>query len=216
MTLTINKALIDHLRKEGFYPDTLFTMLAATKLLGAGQTELLDALDDFNSSKRMVLVYYDLVRMGYWKEEKEGSRLFSLTEKGVKLLEDLYALENSGPRRSAQVERVEDWFDLWMDQWPRGIKSGGKLIRSDKKACLEKMKKFVRDYGFASGTIIQATDKYLVQQAAKNWEYTKCATYFIHKQGEGSELAAWCDQLLNKDKIPVQPELPSSFTTGLV
>ena len=92
---------------------------------------------------------------------------------------------------------VEAWIDEWMDLFPRGVKSGGKLLRSDKKACLKKLIDFVNETKYDQDTIMQATKDYLFERSLENYAYTKCATYFISKVGEGSELGACCEKLLD-------------------
>lgn len=123
------------------------------------------------------------------------------------LAADLYSIfqrENGSPDAFNQMsqyiwasflpkkEEKVPWLDAWVELFPKGVKSGGKLLRSDRKICLEKMKKFLKDYDFPKEVIMGATKDYLSERAEEDYMYTKCATYLIDKKGEGSELAALC------------------------
>jgi hypothetical protein len=87
----------------------------------------------------------------------------------------------------------EDFVDNWLGLWPEGVISGGKYLKSSKKDIAAKLKKFIKDYPeFTTDTIFNATGEYLAAKETQDWAYTRCATYFIHKKGEGSDLAACC------------------------
>jgi hypothetical protein len=192
MKLTINQGVVGYLKSEGFYPDTMFACLVAMKALAENFVQILDDMDDFSKSKRMMIIYLELIRKGFLTEDEEGPLLYQITEKGRVFLERIRALEEG-----TKEGDVEGWFDMWMELWPSGVKSGGKLIKSDKKSCLIKMKKFVKDYPEYSREIIfKATWAYLEAQAAKDYAFTKCAVYWIHKQNEGSDLAAYCQDIV--------------------
>lgn len=191
MKLEINKKIIERLREEEFYPDTLASVYFIMVALHNGQFDLLDSLDDYNRSRRAIVLYYDLADKGFWQEDPESVLHFKETEKGRLFVQDLLALAED----KAYSEDVKDWIDEWLDLFPKGVRSGGKLIRSDKKTCLSKMEKFIKEYKYSKDVILNATLMYLSEREREDYQYTKCATYFISKQHEGSELASWCDQV---------------------
>lgn len=93
---------------------------------------------------------------------------------------------------------VEDWIDLWFNLFPRGVKSGGYLVRSDKNGCLNKMKKFVKNNPlFTRDIILKATNDYIDYMRMKNYAYMSLAHYFINKDGM-SILAGQCEALLER------------------
>jgi hypothetical protein len=94
---------------------------------------------------------------------------------------------------------VREWIDEWVEIFPKGIKSGGKPIRSNAKDCLPKMVSFIKQYKYDRDLIFYATREYIKQQSFKNYDFTRCAMYFIAKQGEGSDLATWCEQCKDAD-----------------
>jgi len=94
---------------------------------------------------------------------------------------------------------VREWIEEWVDLFPRGVKSGGKLLRSPAKDCFPKMVLFIKKYGYDRDMIFYATREYLKEQSYKDFAYTRCAIYFIGKKDEGSDLAAWCEKCKDAD-----------------
>lgn len=95
-------------------------------------------------------------------------------------------------------EQVEDWIDTWYNLFPKGIKSGGYLVRSDKNGCTNKMKKFIKKYPeFNKEIILKATHDYLQYYRMKNWNYVSLAHYLIDKNGM-SILSGQCELILDK------------------
>lgn len=211
--LKINKEILFLLKKSGFYPDTLLTQYFILMSLKNKRELFLNILDDEKTSKRFIIQYFELVRLGLIDELLVGNQTsFVLTDKGESLVD---LLEKLSTPKVLQKENVEDWFSEWFDLFPKGIKTGGKLVRSDEKGCLKKMQKFIKDYPFDKNTILKATKEYLNEFEIKNWEFVKSATYFIHKMGEGSELAGRCELILDE---PTYKEIFESNvnTSGLI
>lgn len=136
-----------------------------------------------------------LVDKGYLGRHTDGKYVFSnyyITKKFI----DIFVEK---PVASKVVgEQVEDWIDDWYDLWPKGIRSGGYLVRSDKNGCITKMKKFVKNYPkFTKEIILKATSDYLSYYRMKNWAYVSLAHFFIIKDGV-SRLASSCENILDK------------------
>lgn len=199
----INREVIEILKQEGFYPDTLLTQYFILTSLFKGDTLTLNLLDDSFSSKRFILQYYELVRKELLKESADRSE-FILTDKGRLFVEKL-----SEFLEDKKTEEFDNWFERWYNLFPKGIKSGGKLLRSDKAGCAKKMEKFIKDHNFSPSLILRATEDYLNERAAENYKFCKTATYLIDKRGEGSELAALCENFDDKKEI-------FTINTGLV
>lgn len=95
-------------------------------------------------------------------------------------------------------ESIEDWIDIWYNLFPKGVKSGGYLVRSDKHGCIIKMKKFIKRYpGFNKEIILKATSDYLDYYRMRNWNYVSLAHYLIFKN-DMSILAGQCEMILDK------------------
>jgi hypothetical protein len=104
-------------------------------------------------------------------------------------------------------ENPDTWIDEWIELFPRGIRTFGKLVRSDKPSCLRKMKIFMHEYGYNKDTILKATKAYLDVKAQENYVATRCAVYFIYRvetsiKDKVSDLASWCDQVLHEEEQP--------------
>ena len=199
MTIKINEEVIEKLLKEGFYPNEMFSLYFALKALGEKETALLDSYDDYNTSKRAIITYQTLYRRGLIeKNGEDGKVYFNLTEKGTELLNSLTALTPEEVKIAGEKPSVcKEWIDEWIKLFP--VKSGNRLLRSDKKSCEIKMNTFIKAYKYDRDTIFAATKSYLIEQSGENFKYTKNAVYFINKKDEGSALAGWCK--LIKDKV---------------
>lgn len=78
--------------------------------------------------------------------------------------------------------------------FPKGIRSGGYLVKSTKNSCLAKLKGFKRNYPeFSDEIIIKATHAYVSRKSREGYTHMKLAPYFIEKDGV-SMLAAECEQ----------------------
>lgn len=228
MKLILNEAVINRLKEAGFYPDTMMSAYAALIGLHLGHIELLDLWDDYNGSRRAVLVYYDLSDKGFWKEAPDPPLNFVETDKGKDFCEQLLGLtvpteglklggpivedttvDFKGYLYTPVIDPVpenkspEYWIDEWLDLFPKGVKSGGKLVRSDRTGCLKKMIKFIKDYKYSKDTIIGATRQYIEERRRDGWKYIRCAVYIIEKLGAGSDLAALCENYKEEESQTV-------------
>lgn len=140
-------------------------------------------------------VIISLINEGFLKftEGKDGSISVSDVETTDKFIN--LALNHFNEKG----EKVEDWFDEWYDLWPKGVKSGGYYLRTDKRGSLRKMKEFVIDYPFyTKEIIIKATKNYLADQQILGFSHTKLAPYFIYKE-DMSILAGECENISDSD-----------------
>jgi hypothetical protein len=107
-----------------------------------------------------------------------------------------------------EIKEVETWLKDWCEKWPASVTSAGKLVRCTPKACMEKMKWFVREYGYIKGVretgftkdeiFIATVNGYLMTKYKAQWQYTMLAHNFIRKnegKNQLSELSSWCQRL---------------------
>jgi hypothetical protein len=102
-------------------------------------------------------------------------------------------------------KEIEGWIEDWCNLFPKDVEFGGYKIRSDSKYCIKKMLTFCKEHkDYTKDNIFAATRMYLHEQLAKNWAYTKQATYFISKLGQPSLLEAYCERVVagKKSVIP--------------
>lgn len=103
---------------------------------------------------------------------------------------------------SKKTGKVEEWFDEWYDIFPKGVKSGGYTVRSDKRGCLNKLKKFITEYPeFDKDIIIEATKMYVEESKKNKYQFMMLAHYFISKH-KISNLAGYCELVLEKKTLP--------------
>lgn len=136
--------------------------------------------------------------------KKEVVELF--IKEGVLILENgKYVLAaNYYPKTSKIDKNFENLLKEYADLWPKGVKSGNRLIRRSANSLRKNMLAFVKLRPDATSVeIITATEVYLRAAKRQNWEYTQCADYFIFKN-KSSELESHVD--LVKDGDVVSPD----------
>jgi len=160
----------------------------------------------YQQSKPELLVYIEMFgtlidessmefirSIGYLDLKKESERYrFANMFVTDLFVEDF--IEKSIPSKLIS-EKLEDWFDEWFDLWPRGIKSGGYLVKSDKQGCITKMGKFIKKYPeYTKDVIIRATKDYVNFMRMKQYNFMQLAHYFIDKNGI-SNLGSSCEDV---------------------
>lgn len=121
--------------------------------------------------------------------EEEG--WIKITPEGAEIREQFLIFMGINP---AETDDVASWIEEWRNLWPTGVKSGGRLVRGDKRGVLGKMTKFVKENEFSKEEIFEATRIYLFEKAQKQYQYMTCADYFIEKN-KSSTLAAFCEDV---------------------
>ena len=105
------------------------------------------------------------------------------------------------------------WIENWCALYPADAEFNGRRLRSKPKDCLNKMIKFCKDNPlYTKNIIFAATQLYLQEQEAKDWQYTKQATYFISKMGQPSLLEEYCEKVKQDNK----PQDPAIYAWGIV
>jgi hypothetical protein len=96
-------------------------------------------------------------------------------------------------------ESIEELSKLFVDIFPKGIKSGGYYVRTNHKSCIKKLKKFMKDYPeFTPEIILQATRNYVEDMSRNGYDKMRLAPYFIEKDGI-STLWVYCDRIVNSE-----------------
>jgi hypothetical protein len=228
LEIQFNKEVISKIKSLHFQADQIGSILFVLFALYENRFDLLDEFDDYNKQKRAILLYKELEIKGLVTqlvgEAIEGKQTphFVLQPNGINLVEFIksefkksnneiktedIAIVGVENLKTAISNNVEDWIDEWIDLFPEGVRSGGRLLRSDKPACTRKMRIFLKEYGFDKELVIKATKAYLQTQAEKDYQYTRCAVYFIYRMegigtGKTSDLAAWCDDVSRRIDKP--------------
>lgn len=131
------------------------------------------------------------------KELEYNGYLYPFNEKSVtfnslKLTSKLKILEISNTF-------LEDLSKLFVEIFPKGIKSGGYYVKTSYKSCTKKLKKFMEDYPeFTPEVILQATRDYVEDMSTRGYDKMRLAPYFIEKDGI-STLWTYCDRIVNPE-----------------
>lgn len=111
---------------------------------------------------------------------------------GLYILHTDYA-PNKTDKTKKTTSKFEILLETYSNLWPKGVKSGGRLIRKTPNSLRAKLQAFVnkrKDLAYES--ILQGTEAYLATQKSNGWQYTISSDYFISKSGS-SELESWAD-----------------------
>lgn len=112
---------------------------------------------------------------------KEGY-LTTTSKDRVYTFDNLFITQKYLDEYYPKKEGIEEWIDMWYELFPKGVKSGGLPIKTDKPDCLKKMIRFCKEYPeYTKGIILTATQKYLDEMRKKNYAYCKLAPYLIYK-----------------------------------
>jgi hypothetical protein len=208
----INKYIIKKYKEYGIPADKIGSSMFVLFCLYENKINLLDSIDDKNKEDRMILLYYDLKRLGLLdKSDSEDIELFVITEKGIELVEytksQFYGSKNTklNEEELNRIElelNVEEWINEYIDLFPKKL-IHGKFLREDKRSIINKMKAFIQEFSYDKETILKATKLYLNEQSLNMYQFCRKAKYFISKQeGKGdisSDLSGWCEFALNNN-----------------
>lgn len=224
LEIQFNASIIKKVKSLNFQADQIGSVLFILFCLYENRLDLLDEFDDYNKQRRAFLLYMELETRGLVivNNENEGeSPHFILTKDGIEFVEYIKGEFTATHQRvdseliavagvdASQLEKITDpndiesWIDEWIDIFPRGLKSGGRLVRGDKISCLRKMRVFIKEYPYTRDIILQATRNYIESKRNEGFAYTRCAVYFIYRvdgtrADKISDLAAWCDQAIHE------------------
>jgi hypothetical protein len=92
--IQFNVNVIKKVKSYHFQADQIGSVLFVLFAMYEGQNELLDEWDDFNTSKRAILLYREIESRGLVEEaigDGKGNPLFVLTKEGTELIEFIKA-----------------------------------------------------------------------------------------------------------------------------
>lgn len=93
-------------------------------------------------------------------------------------------------------ELAKDYCDIFPD-----VKlPSGKYFKAEPKDVVDRLKAFVKEYKYEYDTILEAARRYVDHAENAEYQFIRTSVFFIHKKGEGSDLANWCRDIVNGDK----------------
>lgn len=102
-------------------------------------------------------------------------------------------------------DTIDDLLKKMIEYFPKGVKTGGLLVRSSiDRELRAKMKKFKEEYDYKDDVIINACKIYSEDRKKAGYAYMKAFKYFIGKRGEGSSLADHCEMIINGGKTTTE------------
>lgn len=221
--VNVHLNILEKCKQKGITVDIMGSVLLVLSALYLEKYDILDAFDDGNKEKRALLIYQTLLRKGLIEETDATDKvIYQLTKDGLSFIENVKQELEQPKEKKETTEQTKDDIESWIKEWihlfPES-KVNGRYLRSNSKECLEKMKWFIKTYGFDKTVIFEATRQYLFtqEQSASGHAFTRNSTYFISKnQGrsqsdKSSDLATWCELIINQKASGVTPTLDDPF-----
>lgn len=75
----------------------------------------------------------------------------------------------------------------------------GKNFKSNLKDLQKKLLYFSKNYSYDPQVILEAARQYVQHAEQAGYKYIRTAAYFVFKLGEGSDLADWCERVINEE-----------------
>lgn len=126
-----------------------------------------------------------MVRRGllYCKEDGECQ----ITGKGLELI----------GRPFPAITGFVPFIDAFRELFPKGIRSGGYLVKGSKGGCVRKMKKFLDTHPeYSQEVILKATKAYVDRKSKEGWKFMSLAHNFIEKDSV-SQLEVECENIMS-------------------
>lgn len=99
------------------------------------------------------------------------------------------------------TDSLESFVAEYRSIFPEGVKTAGYLVRGTLQICMNKMKKFLKDYPqYSKSDILTATRYYVECKKADNYRFIQLAHYFIEKNRH-SNLATYCEEIKSKEAV---------------
>lgn len=160
--------------------------------------ELLSKLD--LSPNEYVFLYYkfnclDLPEPGYVsKSNLEHKGFIKISDNDCVILRTK-ALSLFSGKPATKQDDLSEFSEKYRILFPLGVRSGGRMVRSDPKGCLKKLKAFFIDFpNITKEDVIDATKAYIDLKRKSNYSMMVCADFFISKEGS-SQLFAYCEDI---------------------
>jgi len=134
----------------------------------------------FSNVSFLYLYEKGLIRMRDPNESPTGLHM----EYAHKVLKKLLITQDGKAFIGASDHLVMNIIDEYRKLFPSGVYTGSRLVKGDRKGCIKKMQKLMRDNPDVTPTeIIEATKIYVGKAKDTFYEKMTCADYFIEKNG---------------------------------
>jgi len=92
--------------------------------------------------------------------------------------------------------KLQDFAEAFREIFPSVKLPTGKNFKSNLRDIEKKLVFFFKNYDYAPETVLEAARQYVNHAESVRYNYIRTAAYFIHKAGEGSDLADWCERVI--------------------
>lgn len=218
--MDMNAKFVKNIKSYGINADVIGTVIFIMMSLEKKRYDLLDALDDGNRERRIVMLYQMLQRLELLSPTDEDAEVhYEITDKGYDFLNYIHTELNSDEvLEEAEVDEalervkdntVADWILEYINLFPAGIVEG-KRLRVGSAECIPKMNNFITKYGYDKDTILEATRLYLEDEHGGRMLTRNCK-YFIEKhdkeKGYISDLLTYCERVVEGQTNPQEEKI---------
>ena len=137
----------------------------------------------------------NLIDQGFYKDSK-------ITDHGKKLMRSLDSYFTKAKKKTASDLMGKDYVEnvkKYRESFPTGKLPSGVPARNNVKILTENFRWFFDEFDYTWEEVHKATDIYIRQYRAVNWEYMQNSQYTIAKQDKHkvktSKLADYCDMV---------------------
>lgn len=104
--------------------------------------------------------------------------------------------------------KLQEFTEKFREIFPPIKLPTGKNFKSNLKDLEKKLLFFFKHYDYSPETVLEAAKQYVIHAESVRYNYIRTAAYFVHKVGEGSDLADWCEKVItpesNENQEPIQ------------
>lgn len=212
--LPFSKEIIKKIRSLRLPVDHIGSILFILFALYEERYDLLDEFDDDSREKRAMMLYRDLERKELL-ERIDDEVIYRLTDKGMDMIEFVKEqmqqeirpeiLEVKAMREINDSSEIDSWIKDYIKLFPSG-KLNGRYYRTSFRDVSDRMRWFIKTYGYGRDVILAAT-KYYVQSFNGDYEKMRNSSYFIWKRHDEtrekfSDLAVACENYMYDQEEP--------------
>ena len=122
-----------------------------------------------------------------------------LTEKSLELIQEIGSFFKIRKKATSKVilgDAYSKQIKKYREMFPKIKLPNGKYARSDEKNLENNFRWFFQNYDYSWEIVLKATEAYIEEYEAKQWEYMRTSQYFICKtqpdKSRLSDLADYC------------------------
>jgi hypothetical protein len=122
----------------------------------------------------------------------------------IKITQDIvYLRDRAMGLFGKQSDDILELTRKYLELFPKGIRSGGYLVRSGESGVADKLRKFLKNHkNVTHEQILEATRRFIARKRQEGWHMMKTAIYFIYKDN----ISVLESEIENLQQSPTEPK----------